>query len=92
MKPKLRIGIASAIALLGTDVAFAADNSGSAGTSAPPPAKFSGQSEPRVPKGPQHTNMPAARDDMSPTGDKGKDSSVPQGMPGVSGDAPGKGR
>ncbi len=92
MKPGLRIGIASAMALLGADVAFAADNSGSAGTSAPPAANSTGQSDPRVPKGPQHTNMPAASDDMSPAGGKSKHTSVPQGKPGVSQGAPGTGR
>lgn len=92
MKPRLKVGIVAAAALLRVDVAFAADNAGSAGTSASPSAKSTDQSEPRVPKGLQHTNMPAALDDTSPAGGKSKDTTVPQGRPGVSSDVSGTGR
>lgn len=92
MKPALWMGVATIMALLGANIVFAADNSGSADTSASPVANSSGQNGPHVPKGPQHTNMPAARDDMPPSTIRRAGAAIPQGMPGTSNGSPGEGK
>ncbi len=92
MKPGLKMGMVLAVALMGADVTLAADNSGTTGTSSPGAASRPSRSEPTIPKGPQHTNMPAARDDLPLNESKTKGATVPQGTPGVSEGRPGAGK